>query len=333
MAHTESEEPERPPLEIVQHGGVPPRPPDPPLTDATAAFRDLYPPMICALCLEGVTDIRQHLENEHSPEELESYQPPEEERKWTPKVSEREAAAHPGGREGALIEKTIQLGEREGYRQDIVNLIRAGHQPSFVLAQLSYHMLLVRRFRLRFEREARKTGGDLTTYDAKSLAIIDDLTERISKMLLELEKIRKSRLEESSENPMAIVETELQAAEQWVRGHQGEFVRACPRCCAPLVVPDLPHWAFEPIETQDGTEWPAWSPELFALVQAELMPLWQMCYTLRVSPEGLQQTAARRGEAFREDINFAEQETLLREALMADDALPLADALQQRTPR
>jgi hypothetical protein len=333
VAYKENE-PEHPPIEVVPHGGVKPQPlADSRLADQAKSFTDLYPPMICALCLEGVVDIHQHLENDHSPEELASYEPPEEEKKWTPKVSLAEASAHPGGREGALIEKTIQFSEREGYRQDILNMIRAGHQPGFIVAQISYHQLLIRRFRLRFEREARKTGGDLTTYDAKSLAIIDDLTERISKMLLELEKLRKSRLEESSENPMAIVETELAAAEQWVRGHQGEFVRSCPRCSAPLVVPDLPHWAFAPIETQDGTESMVWSPELFELVNAELAPLWQMCYVLRTSPEGLRQTAARRGEAFRENINFPEQEILLREALMADDSVPLTEYLQQRKIR
>jgi hypothetical protein len=330
VAQTDNDEPPRPHIEIVTHGGVQPQPG---LTDASGAFRDLYPPMICALCLEGVADIQQHLEEEHAPEELAQFEPPEEERKWTPKVTPAEAAAHPGGREGALIEKTIRFSEREGYRQDILNLIRAGHQPGFLVAQVAYHILLVRRFRLRFEREARKTGGDLTTYDGKTLAAIDDLTQRISKMLVELEKVRKSRLEEVGENPLAIVETELEAAEQFVRSRQGEFPFSCPGCKRPLLVPDLPHWAFAPLETRDGTEWPVWSPELFELVQAELMPLWQMCYCLRVSPEGLQQTAARRGEAFRENINFPEQEALLREVLAADDAVPLPPMLQQKAIR
>jgi hypothetical protein len=329
------EEPDRPRLEIVKHGGIerPPAQPEPPLSPEADAFRQLYPPMLCALCNQGVADIQQHLEEEHSPEELASYQLPEEERKWNPRVNDREAAAHPGGREGALIEKSILASEREGYRQDILGLIRAGHQPGFLVAQVAYHQLVVRRFRLRFEREARKTGGDMTTYDSKSLAIIDDLTERISKMLVELEKVRKSRLEESAENPMAIVEAELSAAERFLIEHQGEFSESCPSCQMPLLVPGLPHWAFAPLETAGGTEWMAWSTELFELVQAELAPLWQMAYVLRVSPEGLQYTAARRGLAFREDIDWAEQEALVREVLRADDAMPLPQALQQRAVR
>ena len=118
-----------------------------------------------------------------------------------------------------------------------------------------------------------------------------------------------------------------------MRGHIGEFTESCPRCQQPIIPPGLPHWAFAPIETPAGTEWMAWSPEMFAMVQAELMPLWQMAYALRVSPEGLQFTAARRGDAFREDIDWPEQEALLREALMADDMTPLPDALRQRTAR
>ena len=146
--------PDPPKVEIVTHGGMPNTPLDDgsSLDHAAESFTQLYSPLVCALCLEGVANIEEHLQNAHSAEELTDYQPPDDPKKWSPKVSEKEAAAHPGGREGALIEKTILMSEREGYRQDILALIRAGHQPGFLVSQIAWHMLVIRRFRLRFDR-------------------------------------------------------------------------------------------------------------------------------------------------------------------------------------
>jgi hypothetical protein len=98
-----SDQPARPRIEIVAHGGVQPVEYDDgaSLSPATEAFTQLDPPMSCALCLEGVADVEKHVERDHTPEGLASYQAPEDPKKWSPRVNEREATAHPGGREGA----------------------------------------------------------------------------------------------------------------------------------------------------------------------------------------------------------------------------------------
>jgi hypothetical protein len=79
-----------------------------------------------------------------------------------------------------------------------------------------------------------------------------------------------------------------------------------------LMPPNLPHWAFESIETEHGRQWPVWSREMWRMVIGGAMELWQMCYALRCSPEGLQMTAKRRGEDWPAPIDLAEQERKLR---------------------
>lgn len=315
----------------VEEGEVPPGPET--WSAESKALVDLFKGyQVCLICNEPYSDLAGHLKI-HPKEELERLYPEgySPNRPTPPRMTQRDFEEHPGGYEAAIIEKSILEQERRTYRYDVAGLIEKGYQPGYLLAQVCYHMVIARRFRNRIEFEAKQTKGDLRTYDAKSLSILQDLDGKISAMLVELEKQRRARITEAAENPVGVVESELAAAEQWIVEHQGELVLACPGCAMPLAPPDLPHWAFSPITTSDGVEHVVWSRDGWGLVVAKVIPLWILCYILRTSPEGMKFTAARRGEPWPEDIVLEKEERLLRRVLQADDkGIPLYKALRAR---
>jgi len=302
---------------------------------ASSTYEALYPAdrstVQCILCQEQVPDIAGHLPLMHPTVRLEEYRlqypaaPIVGEIKETPdrvvSISRAEAEAHPGGREAALVEKTLDTRERRAYRADVENLIEQGHKPSYQVASAAYLMTLARRLRLGIEITRGRTGGEI--FAGQALDTLHDVEAKISRAIQDLEKIRAQRVLEAGEDPLAVLESELDQAEDFVRAHIGEFQERCPRCGEILTVPALPHWAFEPFVTKENEKvWPVWSRELWKLVAARELPLWVMCYALRTSPEGIQYTAKRRGEPWPEGISMDEEERMLRQRLLADDVTP-----------
>jgi hypothetical protein len=310
-----------------------PETPAPPAVSATAeAFSQLYPgdgKVLCRLCDQKIDDVIAHLASAHPKVPIEVYRaqfpsapmvgtPPPKGRR-APKVSAAEAEAHPGGREGAFIEKILEPAERRAYREDITALIDQGHEANYRVAPVAYLMVLARRARAQIELIRNRSGSagkvdeivPVTTLD-----LLTDLEKRIGDSLRDLEKLRQVRRPDG-EDPLAVVDRELIEAEAFVRRQQGELVEGCPNCGQPLTAPALPHWAFVPMQTRDGLEWPVWSAELWRLVLAGTIPLWVMAYALRVSPEGLRYTAERRGERWPESIVLEIEERALRQVLDA----------------
>lgn len=308
---------------------------------AVNPFQALYPPdkttVECQLCHELVASVASHLVQVHPTVRLEEYrgmfqsapvegevdQSKDEARAVT--VTQVEADAHPGGREGAIKEKTLDPREQSAYRADILALLEQGHKPSYQVASVAYLMTLSRRVQLRIEATRDITKGEL--YHSDALETFHDLEAKIGRGVQDLEKIRAQRLVEAGEDPLAVVEQEMQEAEAFVQAHIGEFQHRCPGCAVMLTVPALPHWAFAPLHTDQGTSWPVWSPEMWALVLTGELSLANMAYFLRTSPEGLKYTATRRGEAWPSDLDLDEAEAVLRKRLQADDrGLRLAPA-------
>jgi len=303
----------------------------PELSPESRAFEALYPPdlskVACVLCQQEVEEIEPHLKRDHPTVRLEDYalQFPSAPVKGDPlpesrrviKVSAAEAAAHPGGREGAVIEKMLDRSEREAYREDIQSILSEGHRVSRAVASVAHYMVLARRSRAILEKVRDKTDGTLFASD--HLDILHDLEEKIGKGMQNLEKLRTSRAQEAGEDPLAVVSAELEAAERWVQEHIGEHVERCPGCGMMLTAPALPHWAYEPMMTEHGMHWPVWSTELWTMVNDRIIPLWVMAFTLRTSPEGLKYTARKRQQAWPDWIDVDEEERLLRVQLDKQD--------------
>lgn len=286
--------------------------------------------VVCQLCNVRVDAIEPHLELEHPKFPYAQYvvQFPLAQTKGIPvpppvtedvrvSVSAAEAEAHPGGREGALIEKSLDRVERRGYREDVVALRDQGYPASYTVASVAYLMVLARRARVLLEKVREETDGGI--FGGEHLEILSDVETRISAVLRDLEKNRQIREEKVDADPLKVLEQEMVEAEEWVRAHQGEFVESCKNCGQVLTPPALPHWAFEPIETARGTEWPVWSRELWGLVWERTIPLWVMAYALRTSPEGLKRIAERRGDPWPEGVVLEAEEVELRKRLDVQD--------------
>jgi hypothetical protein len=298
-------------------------------------YTALWPPdttkVECQLCHEEVTSVASHLQQKHPTVRLVEYQEmfksapivgevnPAKEPARELTVTPEEATEHPGGREAAMKEKTLDERERSAYRSDVVALLDQGHKPSHQVASVAYLMTLSRRVQLSIEATREVTKGEL--YHSEALETFHDLEAKIGRGIQDLEKIRAQRVDEAGEDPLAVVEYELEGAEAWVQAHIGEFQFRCPGCGDMLTVPALPHWAFEPLRTDQGVVWPVWSPEMWKLVLSAELSLAKMAYMLRTSPEGLKYTAARRGEPWPDDMDVAEAEIELRARLLADDRM------------
>jgi len=289
--------------------------------------------VVCLICTKGVPSIPAHLEAEHPTIRLEEYQgrfptallEPEiarEERKARRArritVTEAEAAAHPCGADGAILEKNIAKEERGQFRRDCEDLLRRGYPPGYEVASVAHTMTLARRARLQIELVRDETDGEV--YQSQTTDLLAGLEVKLEKGLRNLEAARSLRMKEATEDPLAALEAEMAQAEDWVRAHIGEFSERCPECGVILTPPALPHWAYEKVNNDQGVPyWPVWSAELWKLVCNRTIPLWVMAYTLRTSPEGLRFTARRKRTDWPTWIELEWEEQQLRTRLLADD--------------
>lgn len=328
----------------------------------------------CQLCSERTADVIQHLRERHKGTRIDEYvlrfpkapllpqQAPagsgrgRNDRRGSgegsgegkmPRVTQAEADEHPGGRDGALIEKLLDPSERQMFREDLEGLIAQGYPDRYQIVSAAYLMTLARRLRTKVEDLAQRS--DRQVYDSDDLENLTKLESKIRETLQALEKARAQRKgeEKKDEDPLAVHERELAEAEAWVRERQGEFYDRCPNCglmltpiglascpgCGQQVPPPaLPHWAYEPLRTSHGLEWPVWSAELWRLVVSRQIRLWVMAYVLRTSPEGLKRTAERKGIDWPEFLVIEAEERELRTMLdgQRDGLSPLALDVVQR---
>ena len=291
--------------------------------------------IVCGICDVLIEDTLQaHLERNHVEWTVQAYEerfntipPPqrgapriEVEARPRVEVTEREIEEHPGGREGAMVEKQIPEQERPLFREDILSLAKQyglSLPVSFQAVQLAHLMLMARR--CRAEIEAIRATSDGRVWDNNLQEQLKEWNAQINATLRDLEKVRKDRPPDY-ENPITIIQDNRRQAEIFVKQRLGELKEVCPECGCVINLPALPHWAFAPIQTQRGTQWMVWSQELWWLVLKGQIRLWQMAMTLRTSPEFIQITARRRGEEWPMDIDIEIEEALLRVAINARES-------------
>lgn len=308
------------------------------------AYAAAFPPISrntipCMWCQAQVTDIGEHIRERHEGQTLSDYAkqyprallivnptkptPPED---LSVTVTAAEAKRHPGGRHGAIFEKQLDPRDRKAYRDDIVALIKEeGFPAGYEIACLAYSQTLARRFRMINEQNRAKSNGQII--DTSIQDQLGKVEKTVAEMRKTLEASKRARLElerqTQDDDPLQVVEQTLSEAEAWVRANVGEFVEQCPNpsCGQMLTPPGLPHWAFEPLMTESGRQYPVWSTEAWTLVMRRELRLAHMSFILRTSPEGLKMTAELRGERWPEWIMMEEEENILRRYLNeADDA-------------
>lgn len=314
---------------------TPPPPGTPGISPVASAFERVAVPrgfIDCRLCHNRVRAIPAHLQLDHPQISVAQYtaeypraplaaegrpEDPPEEPTLRRAATKKQAERHPGGRFGAEVELSIEDSiEKRQYRLLTEELVDAGHEPSYQLADLAYYQLLARRMRHKIEEIHRLSGND-EVLGGEFFEMLERVSKRITQLTAEVEKARKEKAPEA--NPLSVLEAELAAAEEWVQSQIGEHVSECPGCGQMLTTPALPHFAFEPFELNGKKTWHVWSSELWRLFRLGRLRLADVAYTLRTSPEGLKRTAAARGETWPDSIVLEAEEQELRRLLDADD--------------
>lgn len=323
-----------------RRGGAPPDPVTP-LDVDTSPYAKLYPPddtlVTCRYCMLRVPSIAEHLPRGHMGVTIEDYQrefpnealtgragmsAPRDKRRVVT-VSKREAEEHPCGREGAVIEKSIDRAERQAYREDIEALLKRGYDAGYEVASLAYQMVLARRIRDDLEETRERSEG--AVFGQEYLDHLQMVEARIREQIRGLDKNLAEKRKAGQDDPQALQQRDLAEAEAFIEGHIGEFQERCPGCGVMLQPPNLPHWAYEAIELPDGSVYfPVWSPELYDLVKRGEIRLWMMALALRTSIEALKITCQRRNEKW-VDVDMIEEERAYKERLESrDKAIVLA---------
>jgi len=105
----------------------------------------------------------------------------------------------------------------------------------------------------------------------------------------------------------------MDAAEEFIKSHIGEFQFRCRKCGTIVNSEGLPYFAImTELDDKGEIAYHVFSPELWFLFRKKLIPLHYMALVLRTSPEGVLITAEKRGEygsqVLREDAKMLEDE-------------------------
>lgn len=114
------------------------------------------------------------------------------------------------------------------------------------------------------------------------------LQKQIVELLIQIEREKKKDVKESKEEQtvLDLHNQTIKEAEEYIKSHIGEFSFHCQQCGAIVSSGGLPHWALQNIKGS----YHLWSPELFHLVQKQVITLEHMAYVLRTSVDGLKYT-------------------------------------------
>lgn len=235
-------------------------------------------------------------------------------------ITQQAMEDHPGGAEAAMIEASMPIGERAQFRLDVISLLGQGLSQGYAVASIAYQQALARRFRMEIEAE-RQAHPEEALAALGSMRNLADTEKQIKELIAAEDKRRQTRAS-ITDDPATLLEQEQVLAEEWIRANIGEHIGTCPNCNQPLTLPELPHWAHVKVEGRDGPEYPVWSSEMWKMVTARKLPLWQMAYFLRTSIEALHQVALLRGDEWPEEFvgtHLELEERYLRKEIMADD--------------
>jgi hypothetical protein len=112
----------------------------------------------------------------------------------------------------------------------------------------------------------------------------------------------------------------MQAAEEFIKSHVGEFTFRCGKCGTIVDTQGLPHFAIKTSIDESGeVVYHIFSSELWYLYRKQLIPLHYLAFILRTSPEGILITAETRKEygakVARDDVPMLEDEESKLKAL------------------
>lgn len=204
-------------------------------------------------------------------------------------------------------------------------MLADGHQESSQLNEFLFWATMSRKMQIIYQRmHAKMTRQKGSTDDtAENIGFLKEM-RAISEQLSSLQKNMSADLDKRKKVKDVVdlhAET-MQAAEEFIKGHLGEFQFRCSKCGTIVNTQGLPHYAFK-TETDKNTGeviYYVFSPELWYLYRKKQISLHQLAFILHTSPEGILVTADMRGEhgakVLIENVAMLEEEEKKLKALM-----------------
>ncbi len=180
-------------------------------------------------------------------------------------------------------------------------LLTDGHQEGSQLNEFLFWATMSRKMQIIYQRmhakmSRQKGSTDDTAENIGFLKEMRSISERLAylqkDMSVDLDKRKKIK------DVVDLHAETMQAAEDFIKSHAGEFSFRCQKCGTIVNSMGLPHFAFmtEADKTTGEVIYHVFSPELWYLYRKKQVSLHQLAFILRTSPEGILVTADMRGE-------------------------------------
>ena len=150
-----------------------------------------------------------------------------------------------------------------------------------------------------------------------NLDILKAIRDNSKQIVGNIETMDASKNAMTSNDIAALHSQTMKEAEDYIRDHIGEFSWGCPSCSTVIMAGGLPHWAL--VKDLENNFVP-WNPEIIKLVDEGRIRLHEAAYILRTSIEGLMIVAEERRHRFARRISKIDEERLLREKMLQEEA-------------
>lgn len=180
-------------------------------------------------------------------------------------------------------------------------MLAEGYPDCGALNEFLFWSTMSRRLQINYQRIhaklIRKDG--IEAENAENIDMLKqmrEISEQVSSLQKTLDALREKR--QQIKDVVDLHAETMRSAEEFIKGHLGEFTFFCKKCGSVVNSQGLPHFAImtEKDDQSGETIYHIFSKELWYLYQKKLILLHYVAFILRTSPEGFLITAQKRGE-------------------------------------
>ena len=191
-----------------------------------------------------------------------------------------------------------------------------GYQESSMMNEFLFWSTMSRKMQIVYQRMHAKLNlkKGVAEDDTENLSFLKEM-RAVSGQVASLQSSLDGALDKRKKIKDVVdlhAET-MNAAEEFIRSHIGEFNFKCKKCGTIVDAQGLPHFAImTELDDQGEIVYHVFSSELWFLFRKKLIPLHYLAFVLRTSPEGVLITAIQRKEygsqVLQEDMKMLENE-------------------------
>ncbi len=195
-------------------------------------------------------------------------------------------------------------------------MLAEGYPDGATMNEYLFWGAMSRKLQIIYQRAHAKMNRKkgVSEDEAENMGLLKEM-RAVSEQLASLQRTLDSLLDKKKKvKDVVDLHTEtMDAAEEFIKTHTGEFQFFCRKCGSIVDTQGLPHFAIM-TEKDDKSRiiYHVFSPELWFLYRKKQLPLHYLALILRTSPEGILITAEQRKECgaqvSRNDMQMLEAE-------------------------